>query len=98
MYHLLWDIIPPIDRQYTIRFFFDKSIDSLLSKPKGKSEQFELFWDILIKVKEIIESDEFGRLDIDKSKWGFDTTPPKIVDDLIMIFVKKTKMLKTPKK
>ena len=114
MYHLLWNIIPPIDREHTIRFFFKKdfldkngkwsknnvSINSLLPKPKRKPEQFDLFWKILIKIKEIIgddefkrlvESEEFKKINMNKSREGFNLSPPKIVDDLIMAFVKDVK-------
>lgn len=94
MHHLLWDLIPPIDREHTIRFFrYDK--DEFRKKsievPSDRSKQFDIFWDIITKMKKISESNEFDGLVKDNSIYGFYPSNPKIVDDLIMAFVKEAK-------
>ena len=99
MYHLLWNLIPPIDREHTIRFFMlDK--DKFKTKngkmktiniPSDLEKQFNLFWEIVVIVKQIAESKEFNSLKITSENKGFDSSKPKIVDDLIMTFVKEIK-------
>lgn len=86
MYHLLWDLIPPMDREHTIYFFRRNKL-----VPKYHEKQFDLFWEILIKIKEIILSKEFQSLNIETTNKGFFKSKPKIVDDLIMTYVKYTK-------
>lgn len=99
MYHLLWDLIPPIDREHTIRFFIidkdrfknDNGKMRGIGVPSDLEKQFNLFWGIIIMIKEISESKEFSSLRITSNGEGFDSSKPKIVDDLIMAFVKKVK-------
>ncbi len=99
MHHLLLDLISPIDREHTIRFFkYDKEDFigknqkfKLISVPSDREEQFQLFWDIIVKIKEIIETKEFMGIKKEASIYGFYPSDPKIVDDLIMTFVKEAK-------
>lgn len=85
MHHLFWDLIPPMDREHTIRFF------GMRIKTNDTEEQFNLFWNILLGVKGIAQSKEFIELKKDTSTYGFVASSPKIVDDLIMAFVKEIK-------
>ncbi|MEK6757980.1 MAG: hypothetical protein AABX88_02525 [Nanoarchaeota archaeon] len=86
MYHLLWDLIPPMDREHTIYFFKKNKL-----VPKDSEKQFDLFWEILIKIKKIILSKEFQSLNIETTNKGFFKSKPKIADDLIMTYVKEIK-------
>ena len=96
MHHLLWDLIPPMDRQYTVRFFLYNQKDfrannskyKLISLPADKEEQFNLFWKIILEIKTIIQSPEFDNLNVKISTDFLNTSKPKIVDNLIMAFVK----------
>jgi hypothetical protein len=61
--HLLPDLIPPIDRQYTVRFFRHAPDKWLTAKrkfktvnlPKGAEAQFRLFQEICGKVKHLAD-------------------------------------------
>ena len=95
MHHLLWDLIPPIDRQHTVRFFKyptnefrnKKGHYKGITLPNDKEEQFELFWKIVLKTKEMIFSQSFKKLNTKISKFKH-KSKPKMIDDLIMTFVK----------
>ena len=92
--HVLPHLIPPIDRQYTVRFFtqdasefFTKSGNYRLPKvPYGREEQFGLFVNICGKMKALFEQCDQKMLQLNGQ--GFNTSYPKIVDNLIMAFVK----------
>jgi hypothetical protein len=98
LYHLLPDLIPPIDRQYTIRFFRQppekwlkirpngKAKFTLISLPKGAEKQFRLFQEICGKVKRLAD-----RLDgalLDKELTDNDVTAPKAIDNAIVNYVR----------
>jgi len=98
MHHLLWDLIPPMDRNFTIRFFYYPK-DQFFSKSKnGKrklknisyknEEEFGMFWAMLCEMKDIAKKE---RLKFKITDENFDTSIPKIIDNLIMAFVKDVK-------
>lgn len=80
--HILPNLVPPMDRQYSIRFFSRN-----LSNFRNIEEEKEFFSHILSKCREFIlllQSDDQIRLDE-----RFNTSYPKIFDNLIMLFLKK---------
>jgi hypothetical protein len=92
--HILPHLIPPIDRQYTVRFFtqdasefFTKSGKYRLPQvPNGIDEQFNLFVDLAGKMKGLFDGCDRTILQVNGQ--GFNTSYPKIIDNLIMAFVK----------
>jgi hypothetical protein len=93
--HLLPNLISPIDRQYTIRFFtqdnknfFTKSGKyRLVNLPIGIDAQFEDFKKWSCRIKALFDRCDYNNVfKIDKNT--FNTSYPKIMDNLIMAFVK----------
>lgn len=92
--HILPHLIPPIDRQYTVRFFtqdasefFTKSGKYRLPQvPAGLDEQFGQFVELCGKMKKLF--DRCDRTILQVNGHGFNTSYPKIIDNLIMAFVK----------
>lgn len=92
--HILPHMIPPIDRQYTVRFFTQDASEFFTQKskyrlpqvPTGLTEQFQLFVALASKMKELF--DRCDRTIFEVSGRGFNTSYPKIIDNLIMAFVK----------
>jgi hypothetical protein len=92
--HILPDLIPPIDRQYTIRFFTQErsNIFSVSGKyksvtlPQDKSAQFSDFKTYCCKIKSLYDRIEYRIFTIDKQ--SFNTSYPKIMDNIIMAFIK----------
>ncbi len=97
--HILPHLIPPIDRQYTVRFFTQDASEfyywnkrkkkwdyRLVSLPDGNGEQFGQFVGLCGKMKAMF--DRCDRTILQANGQGFNTSYPKIVDNLIMAFVK----------
>jgi len=92
--HILPNLIPPIDRQYTIRFFtqdnkkfFTESGNyRSVSVPQDIDAQFEAFKKYCCSIKLLFDSCDHQLFAIDKNT--FNTSFPKIIDNLIMAFVK----------
>lgn len=92
--HILPNLIPPIDRQYTVRFFtqdnkqfFTKSGKfRLISLPQGINAQFIDFKKYCCEIKNLLDGFNHNIFTIDKET--FNTSFPKIMDNLIMAFVK----------
>lgn len=92
--HLLPNLIPPIDRQHTIRFFtqdnkkfFAKSGKyRQINLPKGIDAQFNDFKKYSWRMKALFDRCNRQLFTIDKV--SFNTSYPKIMDNLIMAFVK----------
>lgn len=92
--HILPDLIPPIDRQYTIRFFTQENKDfftdsgkyRLVNLPQGIVAQFLDFKKYCCRMKMLFDRCEHQLFTIDKET--FNTSSPKIMDNLIMAFVK----------
>ncbi|OGW13953.1 MAG: hypothetical protein A3G93_04155 [Nitrospinae bacterium RIFCSPLOWO2_12_FULL_45_22] len=99
--HIIPNLIPPIDRQYTVRFFTQENQDfftnsgnyRLVNLPPEKDKQFNLFMQICLKMKNIFDKCDKNLFKIDDN--SFNTSYPKIIDNLIMAFVKE---FKKPKK
>lgn len=92
--HVLPNLIPPIDRQYTIRFFTQENKDfftesgkyRLVDLPQGIDAQFVDFKKYCCRIKMLFNRCDHQLFTIDKET--FNTSFPKIMDNLIMAFVK----------
>ena len=91
--HILPNLVPPIDRQYTIRFFTqdcenfcnDDGKFRPINVPKG-IDHFEAFKKFACNIKSLFDRCDCQMFNIDKA--SFNTSIPKIMDNLIMAFVK----------
>ncbi len=92
--HILPNLIPPIDRQYTIRFFTQDNKEFFtktgyykqVNIPKNSKEQFSDFRSYCCKIKRMFDYSNHKVLSIDKET--FNTSYPKIMDNLIVAFIK----------
>jgi hypothetical protein len=92
--HVLPNLIPPIDRQYTIRFFTqdnkkfftDAGKYRMINVPKGMAAQFDDFKKYASRIKALFDRCDCQMFTIEKK--SFNTSNPKIMDNLIMAFVK----------
>jgi hypothetical protein len=94
--HILPNLIPPIDRQYTIRFFTQEYKNfytktgkfKAVSLPENIQDQFSDFKKYCCGIKALYDRCDNKYFQIDKD--SFNTSSPKIMDNLIMAFVKET--------
>lgn len=93
LHHLLPELIPPVDRQYTVRFFespADRWRDGSgkyrqVRLPKGLDAQFSLFKDLCLKIRRL--STEVGKEILEEQRTRYGTTAPKAIDNAIVKFV-----------
>jgi len=94
LFHLLPDFIPPIDRQYTVRFFRQRPDEwrdtkgkfKIVMLPAGLDAQFNLFRDTCVEVKRL--ADRIDRTLFDAELCDNDVTPPKAIDNAIVNYVR----------
>jgi len=92
--HILPNLVPPIDRQYTIRFFTQDNKNffnetgkyRMINLPKDVAPQFDDFKKYACRMKALFNCCDRQLLTIQKT--SFNTSYPKIIDNLIMAFVK----------
>jgi hypothetical protein len=92
--YILPNLIPPIDRQYTIRFFTHENKDFFTESgkskpiylPQGIVAEFGVFRQYCCKIKMLFDRCDRQLFTIEKET--FNTSYPKIMDNLIMVFVK----------
>ena len=92
--HILPNLIPPIDRQHTIRFFRQERTRFFgkngkyrsVQIPDGLDRQFELFIQTCVKLKNLFDQVDIKIFEINPDT--FNTSYPKIMDNLIMAYVK----------
>jgi len=96
--HILPNLIPPIDSHYTVRFFKQDKKDFFyqsgkrvgkyrtITLPQGISKQFDDFKTYCCRIKMLFDRSDHQLFTIDKE--SFNTSFPKIMDNLIMAFVK----------
>jgi hypothetical protein len=92
--HIIPNLVPPIDRQYTIRFFTQDNKKffteagkyRMINLPKDVAAQFDDFKKYACRMKALFNRCNRQLLNIDKA--SFNTSYPKIIDNLIMAFVK----------
>lgn len=93
LFHLFPEFIPPIDRQYTVRFFTQlperwrdrKGKFQVVSLPASRDDQFELFREICLKMKRIVDRLEPGILDEERQAHRLGA--PKALDNAIVNYV-----------
>ena len=94
LYHLLPDLVPPIDRQYTVRFFTQapamwrdgKGKFRPVMLPAGAGTQFGLFHEICTKVKRV--ADRVDRALFERERQAHHVSPPKAIDNAIVNYVR----------
>lgn len=92
--HILPNLIPPIDRQYTVRFFTQEYADFFnksgkfkpITLPYGIKAQFEDFKKYCLAIKGLFDRCDPAMFEINKET--FNTSYPKIIDNCIVAFVK----------
>lgn len=92
--HILPNLIPPIDRQYTVRFFTQEYADFFtrsgkfkpVTLPNGIKAQFEDFKKYCSAIKGLF--DRCGSVNFKINKETFNSSYPKIIDNCIVAFVK----------
>jgi len=90
IHHLLPDLIPPIDRQYTMRFFYG-NLKSKYTPLFRKEEETDLFLDIVGYFGVICKRLDLTEDDYDQTK-SFNTSIPKVIDNAIIGFVQKARV------
>jgi hypothetical protein len=94
LFHLLPDLIPPIDRQYTVRFFTQKPQQwrnrkgkfTTVTLPKDLDGQFRLFRTICLKVKRLADRIDPDLLQRERNQ--NDVSAPKAIDNAIVNYVR----------
>jgi hypothetical protein len=94
LHHLFPDFIPPIDRQYTIRFFTRAPADwkdargkfRVISLPAGMDAQFRLFHRICVDIKRLADRIDPTLFEAERERHG--VTAPKAVDNAIVNYVR----------
>lgn len=95
LYHILPDLIPPIDRQYTIRFFTKtqgKWLESNgrfrhINLPTNPDKQFELFVNLCREMKGLAD----GLAPHMSKQKRSGVTLPKSIDNVIIYFIRTEK-------
>lgn len=94
MFHLWPDYIPPIDRQYTVRFLQKRPDQWMNPKkrfrtvtlPKGKEKQFTWFISTCTALKRLL--DKIERDSIKKERQMHNVAAPKIIDNAIVHYIR----------
>lgn len=94
LHHLFPEFIPPIDRQYTIRFFQDspdrwfdrKGKFRAIQLPAGRAAQFRLFHSICMEIKRLSEIVDPTLLHEQRNRYG--VPPPKALDNALVNYVR----------
>ncbi len=92
LFHLLPNLIPPIDRQYTVRFFTQEKNNWLnqrgsftsINLPK-QSEQFDLFYGLCCEIKSM--SNALSE-HLEKERADHGVPAPKAIDNAIVNYVR----------
>ena len=93
LHHLVSDLIPPIDRQYTIRFFTqsqDRWFDSngkfrVIQLPAALDAQFRLFRRTCVDFKQLADGVDPALFDRQRCEYG--VSPIKALDNAIVNYV-----------
>lgn len=92
--HILPDLIPPVDRNHTIRFFTQEYRNffrkngkyKMINLPNDKSRQFILFKKVCCEIKNLLDETELNIFELNEDT--FNTSYPKIMDNILMTYVK----------
>ena len=98
LHHLVPDLIPPIDRQYTIRFFTkspDHWLDSkgkwrMITLPAALDAQFGVFLTTCVDFKRL--ADGVDPALFDRQRREHEVSPPKALDNAIVNYVSQLKV------
>jgi hypothetical protein len=85
IHHLLPDLVPPIDRQYTLRFFYG-NLTSKYTPVFDKEEETDIFIEIMDYYHIICKKLKLTNNDYDKTK-PMNTSIPKVIDNAIIGFI-----------
>lgn len=94
LHHMLPELIPPIDRQYTLRFFKDPPEKwrgpngkfRQIQLPKESEDQFRLFHETCLKIKRL--ADRVAPDLFKEQRHRYAVTAPKALDNAIVTFVR----------
>lgn len=94
-FHLFPDLVPPIDRQHTMRFFIQPPKKWLhkagalrvIQVPHGVEEQFILFVNTCVAVKRLADRPELSRY-LASERLEHGVVPPKALDNAIVNYVR----------
>ena len=94
LYHLLPDLVPPIDRQHIIRFFRQrpdqwrngKGKFTAVTLPPGIDAQFKLFHTTCVEIKRLL--DRVSRSFIEEQSGQYAASAPKAIDNAIVNYVR----------
>lgn len=94
LHHLFPEFLPPIDRQYTIRFFTQapqrwrdsKGKFRQVSLPKGVARQFDLFHKTCVNMKRLADRVDPALFEAERSLHS--ATAPKALDNAIVNYVR----------
>jgi hypothetical protein len=96
LHHLFPDFIPPVDRQYTIRFFRDphekwrnsKGKFRTIQLPSGINPQFDLFHKTCVDIKRLADIVDTVLIEDQHLRYG--VAAPKALDNAIVNYVRIT--------
>ena len=94
LFHLFPEFVPPIDRQYTVRFFTQPPEGwrdasgkfRVVSLPTGVESQFALFHKTCVDIKRLADQVAPKLLERERQQHG--VTPPKALDNAIVHYIK----------
>lgn len=86
LHYLHPDLLPPVDRQYIVRYFYCRNINvSQVSLPESTGRQTQWFWEILVEYKKFydLEKQIMDGL-LTQEMTGMETSITKIVDNIVV--------------
>ena len=84
LHFILPNLIAPIDRRYTLRFFYGKNSVGCFSSLK---KQFEVFWKIEMSYSKFAKEHDLSSF-VKKNSWNRNI--PKIIDNAVIGFISPT--------
>lgn len=95
--HILPNLLPPVDRQYTVRFLRYKKENyrtkngsfRVITLPLGAKNQFGMFREICMICKHMVQRIPLGQMHVDKR--SFNSSVPKVFDSLVIAYVRNAK-------
>jgi len=84
LHFFLPNLLMPIDRSYTIRFFYKNT-----GVPQADEKQFEMYKDIFLQFRQLSMSYDF-ELHLD-NKWNRNI--PKMIDNLVIAYIKRERQI-----
>lgn len=82
LHHILPNLIPPIDRRYTLEYF---GLDTMLPSYFGAGAIFEVLFPVLARVGRAFSERALRKVDLTKRNWH--TSLTKVIDNVIITAV-----------